>query len=100
MKDIRITVMRIAQYPDLMALYENTIEHMCDMHPGDTFIARQGKKPPEFCQSAWDSIAPFAEVLAHGGGNFYDGWMKNPHAAMISCNDGFRPVTFLVETIE
>ncbi|MBQ5575153.1 MAG: TIGR04076 family protein, partial [Bacteroidales bacterium] len=30
----------------------------------------------------------------------YDGWMKNPQSAMISCNDGFRPVSFLVEVIE
>ena len=42
----------------------------------------------------------FVEELAHGGGNFYDGWMKNSHSAMISCNDGFRPVSFLLETVE
>ena len=29
-----------------------------------------------------------------------DGWMKNPHSAMISCNDGFRPVSFYIEVIE
>ena len=43
---------------------------------------------------------PFVRELAAGGGNFYDGWMKNPRSAMISCNDGFRPVSFLLETIE
>jgi len=26
--------------------------------------------------------------------------MKNPKSAMISCNDGFRPVSFLIETVE
>ena len=26
--------------------------------------------------------------------------MKNPKSAMISCNDGFRPVSFLIEVIE
>jgi uncharacterized repeat protein (TIGR04076 family) len=26
--------------------------------------------------------------------------MKNPKSAMISCNDGFRPVSFLIETLE
>ena len=40
------------------------------------------------------------KVCAHGGENFYDGWMKNPKSAMISCNDGFRPVSFLIETID
>lgn len=27
-------------------------------------------------------------------------WMKNPKLAMISCNDGFRPVSFLLETMD
>ncbi len=26
--------------------------------------------------------------------------MKNPRSAMISCNDGFRPVTFLLEALD
>jgi uncharacterized repeat protein (TIGR04076 family) len=42
----------------------------------------------------------FVEILAEGGGNFFDGWMKNPYSAMISCNDGFRPVSFYIEVIE
>ncbi|MBP5449093.1 MAG: TIGR04076 family protein, partial [Spirochaetales bacterium] len=50
--------------------------------------------------SAWQSIYPFALTLACGGGDFYDGWMQNPHSAMIICNDGFRPVSFYVEVIE
>ncbi len=29
-----------------------------------------------------------------------NGWMKNPKSAMLSCNDGFRPVSFLVETLD
>ena len=28
------------------------------------------------------------------------GVMKNPASAMISCNDGFRPVSFLIETLD
>ena len=39
-------------------------------------------------------------TLAHGGENIYDGRMKNPKSAMISCNDGFRPVSFLIEVLE
>ena len=31
---------------------------------------------------------------------FYDGWMKNPMSAMISCNDGFRPFSFYIEAID
>ena len=44
-------------------------------------------------------MRPFAEALSRGEGNFYDGWMQNPYSAMISCNDGFRPVSFLLERV-
>lgn len=100
MKRIKITVMRITQYKDLMAAYENPIQHTCDMQLGQQFIVEEGQKPDGMCQSAWETLEPFVRQLAEGGGNFFDGWMKNPHSAMLSCNDGFRPVTFYVETIE
>ena len=100
MKDVRISVMRISTYPDLMARFENPIEHACDMTEGDVFIARGGEKPEGFCESAWGSMESFVRELAAGGGNFFDGWMKNPASAMISCNDGFRPVSFLLEAID
>ena len=100
MKKVKITVLRKASYPDLMALYENPIEHACDVQEGQVWIANGGKKPDGFCDSAWDSISPFVMTLAHGGGNFYDGWMKNPQSACISCNDGFRPVSFYLEALE
>ena len=100
MKKVKITVKRIACYKDLMEQYENPIEHACDMVEGQEFISIDGKKPDGFCDSAWDSVSPFVISLAKGEGNFYDGWMKNKYSAMISCNDGFRPVSFYLETIE
>ena len=100
MKNVKITVMKVAQYADLMEKYENPIEHACDMKVGQVFFANGGARPEGFCDSAWETISPFVATLARGGGDFYDGWMKNPHSAMISCNDGFRPVSFLLEAIE
>lgn len=100
MKKVRITVKRITTYPDLMEQYENPIEHTCDMAEGMVFIANGWQKPEGMCGSAWDSMSPFVMTLAHGGGDFYDGWMKNPRSAMISCNDGFRPVSFLLEGLD
>ena len=70
------------------------------MKEGDVFVANGWQKPEDFCDSAWDSISPFVLALASGGEDIYDGWMKNPKSAMISCNDGFRPVSFLLETAE
>ena len=92
--------MRQTVYEDLMAQYENPIEHACDMCEGQVFIANGWQRPEGLCQSAWESMSSFVMALAHGGGNFYDGWMKNPQSAMISCNDGFRPVSFLIEALD
>ena len=100
MKKCRITVMRKVHHADLSALYENPIDHACDMEEGQVFIANGWEKPAGFCQSAWDTLSPFVLALSHGGGDFYDGWMKNKHSAMLSCNDGFRPVSFYVEALE
>ena len=99
LKQVRITAMRQTVYQDLMASYENPIEHACDITVGQTFVSVGGQRPDGMCPSAWESMRPFVEALARGEGNFYDGWMQNPHSAMISCNDGFRPVSFYLETI-
>lgn len=99
MKKVRITAVRKASYPDLMARYENPISHACEIPEGAVYIAENCEKPDGFCSSAWESVLPFVMTLAHGGGNFYDGWMQNEKSAMISCNDGFRPVSFLLEAI-
>ena len=92
--------MRKALYKDLSEKYENPIEHACDFEEGQTFIANGWEKPDGMCQSAWDSMSAFVMTLSHGGSNIYDGWMKNPRSVMISCNDGFRPVSFLIEALD
>ncbi len=100
MKKVKITVMRKARYDDLIEKYENPIEHACDLEEGQVFICDGHKKPHGFCDSAWENLSPFVLTLACGGGDFFDGWMKEPKSAMISCNDGFRPVSFLLEAVE
>ena len=100
MKKVKITVMRVACYRDLIEEYENPIEHACEMKTGQVFVANGWQKPDGFCDSAWDTISPFVLALSHGAEDFYDGWMKNKKSAMLSCNDGFRPVSFLLETAE
>ena len=100
MKKVRITVIRKVHYQDLSERYENPIEHTCDHQEGEVFVSENVQKPDGLCDSAWQTLLPFVTELANGGGNFYDGWMKNPHSAMLSCNDGFRPVSFFIETVE
>lgn len=100
MKDVRITVLRRTTYPDLMAQYENPLEHPCDHTIGQVYVSREGQRPEGLCSEAWGCMHRFVVELAAGGGNFFDGWMKDPHSALISCNDGFRPVSFLLEAID
>ena len=83
MKKIKITVVRKVCHRDLIERYENPIDHACDMREGQVFVADGWQRPDGLC-----------------GTNIYDGWMKNPASAMISCNDGFRPVSFLIETLD
>ena len=100
MEKIKITVVRKARYEDLIEKYENPIEHPCDVNEGQIFLCDGKEKPRGLCDSAWETLFPFVSALADGSGSFYGDWMKNHRSAMISCNDGFRPVSFLVEICE
>lgn len=100
MKRVRITAIRKVQHDDLMQMYENPIEHACDVHEGETWISVNGERPDSLCPEAWRSMQDFVIALAKGEGHFYGDWMRNPYSAMISCNDGFRPVSFYIEAMD
>ena len=100
MKKVRITALRKVSHSDLSEQYENPMQDACAMQVGQVFVADGWRKPEGFCDSAWETISPFVMTLAHGGQDIYEGWMKNPRSAMLSCNDGFRPVSFYIEVIE
>lgn len=99
-RKVRITAIRKADYTDLQKVFENPIEHTCDVAEGQSWVSENGEKPDGMCDSAWESMRWFVQELAAGRGNFYDGWMKDPDSAMISCNDGFRPVSFYIEVVK
>ena len=98
--NVKITAVKSVSHKELIEKYENPIEHTCTIKVGQVFISVNGKKPDGLCDEAWKSMKEFVEALSRGEGNFFDGWMKSPRSAMISCNDGFRPVSFYIETIE
>ena len=100
MKKCRITVMRMARYEDLMERYENPMDHPCDLREGQVFVANGWQRPEGLCLSAWETMSPFVLALSNGAEDFYQGWMRNKKSAMLSCNDGFRPVSFLLEALE
>lgn len=97
MKKVTITAVRKTEYADLSEKYENISEDACNIETGRVFVSVNGEKPEGLCDEAWRSMEYFVRELADGKGNFFGGWMKNPYSAMVSCNDGFRPVSFLLE---
>ena len=99
MLDVKITAVKKVCHKDLIEKYENSIEHACDVKEGDEWISKDGLCPQGFCQSAWMNLQPFVFALASGAENFYDGWMKNRKSAMISFNDGCRPVSFYIKVL-
>lgn len=100
MKKVKITAVRRTCYPDLIEQYENPMENACEVEIGTVWVSENAQKPNGFCNAAWECIASFVKVLAEGGGGFYGDWMKDPHTAMLSCNDGFRPVSYYLEAVE
>ena len=72
MHKVRITVVRKTEYPDLMAQYENPIQHACDLVVGQSWISENGERPEGLCESAWGSMREFVESLAEGKGNFFN----------------------------
>lgn len=100
MKKVKITSVKQVIHQDLIDRYENPISEPCTMEVGQMYICENLEKPDGFCESAWKTLYPFVMVLAYGGKDIYSGWMKNENSAMISCNDGFRPMSFLLEGID
>lgn len=100
MKKIKITVVRKVCHRDLIERYENPIDHACDMREGQVFVANGWAAPRRALRKrVADDLA-----LRHDSGARRDGPLRrldvNPASAMISCNDGFRPVSFLIETLD
>ena len=100
MRKVVIKVLRRSSYDDLIDKYENKIDLPCIMKIGDEFISVEAKIPDGFCNSAWISLYPYVFALANSCKNLHDNWMKNPNQAIVSCNDGLRPVSFLLEAID
>lgn len=91
--------MRITEHKDLMERYEQPLGDACLMREGQVFYSENAARPDDFCESAWLSVQPFVLTLACGGRGIFGNWMKDECSAMVSCNDGFRPVSFLVEAL-
>ena len=69
MKQCRITVMRVARYDDLIAQYENPIQHACDMTEGQVFLANGWEKAGRLLPERLGHVVPLCSgPLPRGGG--------------------------------
>lgn len=95
---IKITIIKQTIYKDLMDKYELPLEVPCTLKVGQVFYT-EGQMPAGFCDVAWETIKVFVDKLLKGENKFYGDWLKNPDSAIISCNDGVRPMSFLIEKV-
>ncbi len=100
MKRVKIIAVRKISYDDLIVKYEKSKDFTCKVSEGQEWISVNGEKPNGLCDWAWETMSLCVKTLARGGSDLFEGWMENPNSAMISCPDGFRPVTFYIEAIE
>ena len=95
----KITALKQTSYQDLIEEYELRQLNPCPIRVGSIFMTDGINKPIDLCDSAWETLLPFIKSLIDNKPIFKD-WMKDENKAIVSCNDGFRPMTFLIERID
>ena len=101
MKKVRITVLKTTFDAELSARYGLPDNAPCHRNTeGQVFVSNGWLKPEGLCDNAWAAMRDYVLTLAHGGRGIYDTWMKEDDKAVVSCNDGLRPVIFLVEATD
>lgn len=100
MHKVRITILKTTFDSELAREYGAAGLGPCPMMKrGQVFYADYAK-PDGFCDEAWKAIYQYVFALAHGSGKdlFYFGdWIREPGVAIVSFNDGLRPVIMTLD---
>ncbi|MBO4708332.1 MAG: TIGR04076 family protein [Kiritimatiellae bacterium] len=103
MKKVKITILKTTLDKELAEEYGVAGLKACPMMKvGDVFYA-DFAKPEGFCDEAWKAIYQYVFALAHGAGKepfYYGDWIRKPGVAIVSCNDGLRPVIMKLEATD
>ena len=103
MKKVKITILMTTLNEELAREYGAIGIKACPMmKEGDVFMADYAK-PEGFCDEAWKAIYQYVFALAHGAGSdlfYYGDWIRKPGVAIVSCNDGLRPVIMKLEATD
>ena len=102
MKKVRITILKTTFQQELAEEYGIDGLTVCPlMEEGQGFYADYAK-PDGFCDEAWKAIYQYVFALAHGADEiwYFGDWIKKPGVAIVSCNDGLRPVIMKLEATD
>lgn len=102
MKKVKITILRTTLQKDLAREYGVEGLSVCPlMSEGEIYYADYAK-PEGFCDEAWKAIYQYVFALAHGVEDvwYYHDWIEKPGVAIVSCNDGLRPVIMKLEATD
>lgn len=96
--DVRITVLKRLEFPDLFDEYAAGAHRVCVMtRDGQQYVSKGCEKPAGLCSWAWLAMQPKVAALALGG-SFP--WAKIPGTEIFACSDGMHPVIYKLERIE
>lgn len=102
MKKVKITILKTTFQEDLAKEFGVDGITTCPlMKEGEVYYADYAK-PDGFCDEAWKAIYQYVFDLAHGVQEiwYYSDWIKTPGVAIVSCNDGLRPVIMKLEATD
>ena len=99
MKKVKITILKTTLQEDLASEYGVDGLTTCPMMNEEEVYYADYAKPENFCDEAWKAIYQYVFALAHGIDEtwYYGDWIKTPGVAIVSCNDGLRPVIMKLE---
>ena len=104
---VKITVIKREYYQELADrfLVKPQTGKCSIFHEGQEFIVTKENYERfayenNFCIAAWDVIKIKVYAALQGGNFYWEGWIKNRNEQILCCDDGIRPVVFLLERID
>ena len=98
--DVKITVLETTFNKELAEKYGVPNLGRCPVNqPGKVYISKEGLKPDDLCDDAWESFGRFVFAMSRGVREYFPDWIKVPGVTINCCNDGIRPVVFKLEAI-
>lgn len=100
---VKITVLKTTLDEELAKEYGVDGLKACPMMTAGQVFYADYAKPEGFCDEAWKAVYQYVFALSHGAGKelfYYGDWIKIPGVAIVSCNDGLRPVIFKLEATD